>query len=88
MKPRGPPVSTTKTKIPAFADEQPSKPTARARKYTSMAKKARVTPIPGRKVPTTKKGGAKRMSTRSSATAARTRSVTRGVAKSKKRTSK
>ncbi|KAI9566477.1 hypothetical protein HD554DRAFT_2116212 [Boletus coccyginus] len=92
-KPRVPPVSTTKTELPSFTNEQPSKTMPRSRKYTSMAKKARVTPIPGRKLPprkpTTKRGGAERVSTRSSATAtARTRSATRGAAKAKKRTIK
>ncbi|KAH0830521.1 hypothetical protein J3R83DRAFT_1973 [Lanmaoa asiatica] len=87
-----PSVSTTKSKMPPFADEQPARIMLATRKYTSMAKRARVTPTPGRKVSArkanTKRGGAKRAFTDSSATTAKTRIATRKAVKSKKRTNK
>ncbi|KAN0077335.1 hypothetical protein V8E55_011190 [Tylopilus felleus] len=90
-KSRGRAVSTA-TKTPPFAAGQASKSMPRTRKYISMAKKARVTPIPGRQVSSRKAtmqwAGAERVLTRSRATAARTRSATREAAKSKKRASK
>jgi len=76
--------------ISSPAGEQPLKTIPATRKYTSMAKKARVAPS-GRRVSTrkatAKRSGSKPTLTGSSAAIAKTRSATRAV-KSKERASK